>query len=199
VLHLSNTCAESVQPAPAAAPGQFGHYGHLQHAPSFNTAAGTAQADAATAALGSLNLGTPSTSDAAAGAAALGTSAGAGIWNLQGPHLPTLPQQQIVGPHVRFNDYDPASGSWAVSVLVVSSPGLAGSTVQLHYAVNAPASQSAQSQVLDEFMGEWSVQHNVQACHMFSISHVHGAGAAAVHRRLRSSSYVTWSTMLAVR
>jgi hypothetical protein len=64
------------------------------------------------------------------------------------------PQQQIVGPHVRFNDYDPASGSWGVSVLVVSSPGLAGSTVQLHYAVNAPASQSAPSLVLDEFMGE---------------------------------------------
>jgi hypothetical protein len=58
-----------------------------------------------------------------------------------------------VGPHVRFNDYDPASGSWGVSVLVVSSPGLAGSTVQLHYAVNAPASQSAPSMVLDEFMG----------------------------------------------
>lgn len=72
---------------------------------------------------------------------------------LQGPHLPPQPQQQIVGPHVRFNDYDPASGSWGVSVLVVASPGLAGSTVQLHYAVNAPASQSAPSMVLDEFMG----------------------------------------------
>jgi hypothetical protein len=69
-------------------------------------------------------------------------------------------------------------------VLVVSSAGLAGSTVQLHYAVNAPASQSAASQVLDEFMGEWSVQHHLQDCNMSNTPHVHGITAAAMLQSL---------------
>eukprot|EP00882_Tetradesmus_deserticola_P013824 GHRQ01014681.1.p1 GENE.GHRQ01014681.1~~GHRQ01014681.1.p1 ORF type:complete len:625 (+),score=225.88 GHRQ01014681.1:542-2416(+) len=158
---------ESVRPAAAAAPGQFGHYGHLQYAPSFNTSSGTAQA--VTAAVSNLSLGPSGAVDAApsAGGAAGAVPGGlagkqqlagqppveADAWALQGAHLPQKPQQQVVGPQVRFNDYDPASGNWAVSVLVVSSPELAGSTLQLHYAADAPASQSALSQVLDEVMG----------------------------------------------
>jgi len=45
------------------------------------------------------------------------------------------------------------SGTFATSVLVVTHPRLSGSTVQVHYGQDAPASQQAPCQLLDEFMG----------------------------------------------
>lgn len=130
--------ADAVQPATAAKPGQFGHYGHLQHAPSFNTATVS----------GRVSADYNSTSGAYARPQAASTS----DWVLQG-NLPKQPSGQLIGPFVRFNDYDPLTGQYALSVLVASHPSLASSTVQLHYAVNAPATQAAPSQILDDFMG----------------------------------------------
>lgn len=100
--------------------------GVVRHAPSFNTAAGTA--------------------------AAAGSTVDNAGWVLTGK-LPQLPTAQLIGPHVRFNDFDPATGTYELSVLVVSHPKLSSSTVQLHWAVNGPAVTSASSQVLDEIMG----------------------------------------------
>jgi hypothetical protein len=64
-----------------------------------------------------------------------------------------MPTAQLIGPHVRFNDYEPATGTLELSMLVVSHPSLSSSTVQLHYAVNGPAMNAAASQVLDEILG----------------------------------------------
>lgn len=136
--------AEAVQTGHAAAPGQYGHYGNLQHAPSFNTAVVPGPAAAVPSAAQN-----SSTSAAYATPQAAATSE----WMLQGK-LPQQPSNQLIGPFVRFNDYEPLTGEYALSVLVVSHPSLASSTVQLHYAVNAPATQSAPSQILDDFMGE---------------------------------------------
>lgn len=73
-------------------------------------------------------------------------------WVLTGK-MPPMPSAQLVGPHVRFNDFEPATGTLDLSVLVVSHPSLSSSTVQLHWAVNGPAMTAAASQVLDEIMG----------------------------------------------
>eukprot|EP00879_Flechtneria_rotunda_P009341 GHRR01009780.1.p1 GENE.GHRR01009780.1~~GHRR01009780.1.p1 ORF type:complete len:646 (+),score=209.66 GHRR01009780.1:188-2125(+) len=165
---------ESVQPTSAGAPGQYGHYGHLQYAPSFNTAAGTghtaAMSAAAASAVHSASGAAPPAGPAAvshhsaAGAAGstVNSSSGGNFvmpqavpssqWVLQ-DKLPQPPTQQLIGPMVRFNGYDPSTGTYAVSVLVVSNSSLSNSTMQLHYAVNAPATQQAPAQVLDEFMG----------------------------------------------
>lgn len=67
--------------------------------------------------------------------------------------MPQLPSAQLIGPHVRYNDYDPSTGTYDLSILVVSHPSLSTSTVQLHWAVNGPAMTAANSQVLDEIMG----------------------------------------------
>lgn len=139
--------AEGVQTAHATVPGQFGHYGGLQHAPSFNTATVAAPGAGPQAA---------APAGAAQGSFAQPQTVATSSWVLQGT-LPKQPGNQLVGPLVRFNDYDPATGAYAVSVLVVSHPNLASRTVQLHYAVNAPATQSAPSQVLDDFMGKVSL------------------------------------------
>lgn len=97
-----------------------------RYAPSFNTAAGIAIPAAA---------GPDSSS-----------------WVLQG-NMPKMPTAQLIGPHVRFNDYEPATGTLELSILVVSHPSLSSSTVQLHFAVNGPAMNAAASQVLDEILG----------------------------------------------
>ena len=99
-----------------------------RYAPSFNTASTTAEA-----------------------AAAAATAAVDNGWVLTGK-LPKAPTAQLIGPHVRFNDYDPVTGAYALSVLVVSHPDLSSATVQLHYAINGPAMTPAAGQVLDEFM-----------------------------------------------
>lgn len=72
-------------------------------------------------------------------------------WVLTGK-LPQAPTAQLIGPHVRFNDHDPITGTTALSVLVVTNPSLSSSTVQLHWAVNGPAMTPAPGQLLDEFM-----------------------------------------------
>lgn len=135
--------AEAVQLAPAANSGQFGHYGKLQYAPSFNTASVSGAAAPQPVA------GAAQDHPQYAAPQAVATSE----WILQGK-LPQQPSSQLIGPFVRFNDFAPATAQYALSVLVVSHPSLANNTVQLHYAVNAPATQPAQSQVLDDFMGE---------------------------------------------
>jgi hypothetical protein len=86
-----------------------------------------------------------------------------------GEKLPQLPANQIVGPMVRLTDFDPVTGTYALSMLVVAHPSLTNSTVQMHYAVNAPATQSAPSQILDEYMGyrfyRWvSLQQDMVLC-----------------------------------
>lgn len=103
-------------------------YAH-RYAPSFNTASETA---------------------AAAAGSATEAVDGTG-WVLTGK-LPHCPTAQLIGPHVRFNDYDPATGTYAVSVLVITNPSLSTSTPQLHWAINAPATTPAPGQLLDEFM-----------------------------------------------
>jgi hypothetical protein len=105
-----------------------------RYAPSFNTAAGTTTAAAADA------------------AAAAGTGVDSSGWVLTG-NMPKAPTAQLIGPHVRFNDFDPSTGTYDLSVLVVSHQNLSSSTVQLHWAVNGPAVTAARSQVLDEIMG----------------------------------------------
>jgi hypothetical protein len=67
--------------------------------------------------------------------------------------MPKHPSAQLIGPHVRFNDFDPSTGTYDLSVLVVAHPSLSSSTVQLHWAVDGPAMTAANSQVLDEVMG----------------------------------------------
>lgn len=121
---------EHAQPGMAMA----GHYGHLQHAPSFNTAAGTTAA-----------------AFPAAGTAA-GSDADANGWVLTGK-LPAFPSAQLIGPMVRFGEYELSTGSYELSVLVVSHPSLGSSTVQLHWGFNGPAMTAASSHVLDEIMG----------------------------------------------
>jgi hypothetical protein len=72
---------------------------------------------------------------------------------LAGEPFPPRPTGDLLGPFVRYNDHDPLTGHYAVSVLAIASPSLAPHTVQLHWALNAPAMTAAPGQVLDEFMG----------------------------------------------
>lgn len=103
-----------------------------RYAPSFNTAAGT-------------------TAAAAAGAVAANSADPSG-WVVTG-NMPKHPSAQLIGPHVRFNDFEPSTGTYDLSVLVLAHPSLSSSTVQLHWAMNGPAMTAASSQVRDEVMG----------------------------------------------
>jgi hypothetical protein len=67
-------------------------------------------------------------------------AAAAGAWLLPAP-LPQQPKAQITGPFLRFNDYDPATGLFAVSVLVVSHPSMGAQGVQ----VSSSSSSSKQT------------------------------------------------------
>lgn len=46
------------------------------------------------------------------------------------PQLP-MPSNQMIGPFLRFNDYDPAQGTFNVSVLIVAHPSLDHNSVQV--------------------------------------------------------------------
>jgi hypothetical protein len=116
--------AASYPPASGAAPSgpafpnltasgnQHATYGHLEHAPSFNTASQACRI---------------SQTDTMAAAAAGGDPQA--CWTLA-KDLPQAPRQDIIGPFLRFNDYDPMSGTFATSVLVVTHPRISGSTIQ---------------------------------------------------------------------
>jgi hypothetical protein len=39
-------------------------------------------------------------------------------------HLPTAPAAKLVGPFLRLTNFDPASGAYALSVLVVTHPSM---------------------------------------------------------------------------
>lgn len=113
----------------------------LQFAPSFNTATGVGAANTAAAGeTGGVVVGIP------------GGAASPGHWVLTGK-LPGKPAAQLVGPMVRLTAYDPSSAAYSLSVLVVSHPSLAAESLQLHYAVDAPAATLAGAQVLDDVMG----------------------------------------------
>jgi hypothetical protein len=108
--------------APLQGPDQHHTYGHLQHAPSFNQRPGSVAAAAAPP-------GAP-VPGAVAPAPGAAPAAAAGAWTVP-PPLPQQPKAQLTGPFLRFNDYDPATGLFAVSVLVVSHPSLAAQGVQV--------------------------------------------------------------------
>ena len=90
-------------------------YGHLQHAPSFNQASQACR---------------PSQTDNPTVVAAAAGGDPQACWTLA-KDLPQAPKQDIIGPFLRFNDYDTMSGTFATSVLVVTHPRLSGSTVQV--------------------------------------------------------------------
>lgn len=129
--HAALTGKQRLSPVCRACDPPLLAFSPCRHAHSFNTAAGTTAAPPAGTAV---------------------SSAEANGWVLTGK-LPAFPSAQLIGPMVRFGEFEPSTGTYELSVLVVSHPSLSSSTVQLHWGLNGPAMTAASSQTLDEIMG----------------------------------------------